>query len=547
MATLVGLAGGVALLLWGLHQVETGIGNAYGAELRRLVGRGMRHPLLAWLTGLGVTGLLQSSTATALIAVSFAREGLMQTAPALAVMLGADVGTALVVQVFAFDLSWLSPLFILIGTAGAFMRRSSRQEGSFRALIGLGLMLLALHLMITVAQPLLRGEAFQEILDAIADQPVPLLILGALVTWLAHSSVAAVLLVVSLASVNIVTLPMGLALVLGANLGGTIPQFITTLGSRPEVRRIPLGNLLRKAAGVTIALLLLPYLVRLTQHLPVPPGHQIALFHLGFNLALSALFIGFTQPAANLLARLMPDAPAALNDGEPRYLDRSALGTPAVALTYAERETLRMGDVVEQMLRGFIEVLRDNDEIKLQKIRQLDDIVDRLHREIKLYLTSMGAQPASEKEQRRTAAVLSFTINLEHIGDIVDNNLLDLAAKKLRQKIAFSPEGFAEIAAMHKALLANLRLAFGVFMSDDVPLARQLLQQKAQFRDLELRAAESHLERLRGQRVESIESSSLHLDVLNEMKRINSHITSVCYPILEEAGELTESRLKTPA
>jgi phosphate:Na+ symporter len=527
--------------------VQTGVGNAYGTGLRRLVGQGMRNPFLAWATGLGVTGLLQSSTATALITVSFAREGLMQTAPALAVMLGADVGTAAIVQVFAFDLSWLSPLFLLVGTAGVFMRRNSRQESVSRALIGLGLMLLALRQVITFARPLLEAEAFQAILAAIGDEPLPLLILGALATWIAHSSIAAVLLVVSLASVNMVTLPMGLALVLGANLGGTIPQYVSALGSRPEVRRIPLGNLLRKALGVTAALLVLPYLSRLTQRVNVPLGHQISLFHLFFNLALSVLFIGFTKPMANLLARLMPDAPAAANDAEPRYLDRSALETPAVALTYAERETLRMGDIVEQMLRGFIEVLRDNDEIKLKKIRQLDDTVDALHREIKLYLTSMGGEAASEKERRRTAAVISFTINLEHIGDIVDNNLLDLAAKKLRKQLAFSEEGFAEIADLHKALMSNLSLAFGVFMSGDVVLARKLLQEKALFRDRELRTAESHLERLRVQRPESIESSSLHLDVINELKRINSHITSVCYPILEEAGELTDSRLKTPA
>jgi phosphate:Na+ symporter len=540
------LGGGVALLLWGLNQVESGINVAYGAELRRLVGRGMRNPVLAWLTGLGVTALLQSSTATALITVSFAREGLMQTAPALAVMLGADVGTALVVQVFAFDLSWLSPLFLLLGVTGVFLRKSSRQESIARVLIGLGLMLLALHQIIAVARLPLESDTFQAILEALGDQPVPLLIIGALVTWLAHSSVAVVLLVASLAGTQIVTVPMGLALVLGANLGATIPQYVATLSSRPEVRRIPLGNLLRKALGVLVALILLPYLTSLTRHLGVSPGHQVALFHLGFNLVLSVLFISITGPMADLLARLIPDAPLTANDSEPRYLDRSALETPAVALTYAERETLRMGDIVDQMLRGFIEVLRDNDEIKLQKIRQLDNTVDRLHREIKLYLTSMG-DSASEKERRHTTSVISFTINLEHIGDIIDNNLLDLAAKKIRNKATFSEEGFAEIATLHRALLSNLQLAFSVFMSGDLELARKLLKEKAQFRDMELQAAESHLGRLRIQRPESIESSSLHLDILNEMKRINSHITSVCYPILEEAGELTGSRLKTPA
>jgi len=537
----------VALLLWGLSLVQSGISYAFGAELRRLIGQGMRHPLLAWLTGLGVTGLLQSSTATALITVSFAREGLMQTAPALAVMLGADVGTSLVVQVFAFDLRWLSPLFLLAGGIAYVTRRNSRQENLSKALLGLGLMLLALHQVISLAEPLLSSDTFQGILAAIGDEPAPLLLLGALTAWLSYSSMASVLLIVSLAGVHVINLHTGLALVLGANLGGVIPQFVATLGSRPEVRRIPLGNLLRKALGVLAALAALPYLTSLTARLNVPAGHQIALFHTGFNLALSAAFIAFTGPMAAALARLLPDAPAEENGAEPRYLDRSALDTPAVALTYAERETLRMGDIVERMLRDFIEVLRHNDEARLRKVRQLDDIVDRLHREIKLYLTSMAGGAENEKERRRTAAVISFTINLEHIGDIIDNNLLDLAAKKIRKQLAFSEEGFGEIADLHKALLANMHLAFGVFMSGDVALARKLLQEKSQFRDLELRAAENHLGRLRVQRPESIESSSLHLDILNEMKRINSHITSVCYPILEEAGELSSSRLKTPA
>ena len=537
----------MALLLWGLHLVQSGISHAFGAELRRLIGQGMRHPLLAWLTGLVVTALLQSSTATALITVSFAREGLMQTAPALAVMLGADVGTSLVVQLFAFDLRWLSPLLLLAGGIAYVARRNSRQENIARTLLGLGLMLLALHQVISLSGPLLSADAVQTILAAIGDEPVPLLILGVLAAWLAHSSMATVLLIVSLAGVQVISLHTGLALVLGANLGGVIPQFVATLGSRPEVRRIPLGNLLRKALGVLAALLALPFLTALTARLGVPPGHQISLFHIGFNLALSAAFIAFTGPIAAGLARLLPDAPAEENGAEPRYLDRSALDTPAVALTYAERETLRMGDVVERMLRDFIDVLRDHDEVRLRKVRQLDDVVDRLHREIKLYLTSMHGGTENEKTRRRIAAVLSFTINLEHIGDIIDNNLLDLAAKKIRKQLTFSAEGFAEIADLHRALLANLHLAFGVFMSGDIALARKLLQEKSLFRDLELRAAESHLGRLRVQRPESIESSSLHLDILNEMKRINSHITSVCYPILEEAGELSSSRLKTPA
>ncbi|HUJ76446.1 MAG TPA: Na/Pi cotransporter family protein, partial [bacterium] len=313
------MLGGVALLVWGMRMVQVGLNQAFGADLRRMIGISLRNRWLAWLTGLGVTAVLQSSTASAMLTVSFAREGLVDTAPGLAVMLGAGVGTSLVAQVLAFDLSWLAPLLILGGVLGYFSRRHSKQENLSQAAIGLGLMLLALHAMVALSQPLRDSLVLRDLLDA-ASEPLLLVILGALITWAAHSSLAIVLLVISLAGAGVVSVPMGLALVLGANLGGAMPPLIATLGSAPEARRIPLGNLLSRLAGVVLVLLLLPQITPWVQRLGVDPGRLMAHFHTAFNLALSIGLIGLTTPLARVLARLLPERPASEYTEQPRYL-----------------------------------------------------------------------------------------------------------------------------------------------------------------------------------------------------------------------------------
>ena len=203
-----------------------------------------------------------------------------------------------------------------------------------------------------------------------------------------------------------------------------------------------------------------------------------------------------------------------------------------------------MGDLVETMLRDSFEVFRGNDRQKLATLQRLENSVDRLHEAIKLFVTDVSREPLSAQESRRAAEILSFTTNLEHIGDIVDKSLLELADKKIRHQLRFSNEGWREIEALHNRVLSNLQMALGVFMSRDVGIARRLIDEKVVVRDAERQAAENHLARLRAGRPESIDSSALHLDVLRDLKRIHSHICAVAFPILDEAGQLHRSRLK---
>lgn len=527
--------------------VRTGVLRAYGGELRRRLGRSMGNRFAAFFAGLGTTVLLQSSTATALMAASFASRGLVSTTAALAIMLGADVGTSLVAQVFSLRLGWLSPLLILAGVTTFMATNTTRVRDLGRTAVGLGIVLLALQLIAATAEPMRQSPILEQVLAALGGAPVIAALLAAVLTLVSTSSLAVVLLIISLAAHGVIDLPLAFALVLGANLGSAATPMLATAGSEPEARRVPLGNLIFRVVGVAIALPLLPYMAPWVGVVEAEPWRQVANFHTGFNLALAGLFILLTAPVARLCTKVLPDRPAPEEAGKPRYLDRSAMDSPAVAIANAARETLRMGDIVARMLRETLEVFRNDDRRKLREVEELDDAVDQLHESIKLYLTEVSREALDTEDNRRAIDVITFTTNLEHVGDIIDKGLMELASKKIRNKLQFSPEGFREICDMHARLVGNLDLALNVFISGDVKMARQLLEEKVVFRDMERQASENHLARLRSGKLESIQTSSLHLDVLRDLKRINSHLTSVAYPILDAAGVLRRTRLRQEA
>ena len=539
MGTLVllDLMGGVALLLWGLHMVQSGITRAFGPDLRRLLSTALANRFAAFGAGLGLTALLQSSTATGLMTASFASEGTVSLVAALAIMLGANVGTTLIVQVLAFNITAVAPVLFVFGLVA--FRSGGRHwiKDLGRVSIGLGLMLLALHILIGSLAPAENAPAARAVLGAITGDPVLCVLIGAALTWAAHSSVATVLLVMSLAFSHFVTPQAALALVLGANLGSAINPVFEG-GRRDDLSsyRLPVGNLVNRLVGVALALPFLPLIAGAMTAWQPDMAKLTAQFHIAFNVVLAVVFLGLLDPLAALLTKLLPSPAKTQDPSAPRYLDESALGTPSLALADSARETLRMGDFVEVMLRQVMQAMLTGDRALVGEVSRADNIVDRLDEAIRLYVTKLTRQQLDDAEAKRAMEIISFAINLEHIGDIIDKNLSELAAKKIKRRIEFSADGAAELAAFHARILDSLKLAFSVFMSGDPAQARQLIDEKAQIRSAELAAAERHFERLREGRPETIETTSLHLDVLRDLKRIHSHICSVAYPVLEEGG-----------
>jgi phosphate:Na+ symporter len=547
--TLLDLAGSVALLLWGVHMVQTGIQRAFGPDLRRLLGTALNKRLAAFAAGLGVTAVLQSSTATGLMVTGFAAGGAVALVPALAVMLGANVGTTLIVQVLSFNVAAIAPALILIGVLLFRRAGATRTRDLGRVAIGLGLMLMALHQLVSTITPFEDTVSLRLVLGAITTQPVLDVLVAAALTWAAHSSVAVVLLVMSLATRGVVPPDAAFALVLGANLGTAInPVLEGAAGDDPVARRLPLGNLLNRLLGCVIGLVLLDRIGIAMVQLDPDPGRAVADFHTLFNLVVAIVCLPVLGPFAALLRRLLPARVEAEDPSRPRYLDQGALEAPAIALAAASREALRMADALEAMLGATAEALDSSDRKRIGELRRLDDVLDRLNHAIREYLSALDTEALTEADHRRLTEILVFTTNLESAGDVVARDVTGHLAKRLKRGLPMPPSEREEAGRLLARLTGTVRAAAAVFMTEDARAARLLVAEKEAFRELELAATTAHFEGLRtrvGQGADAVDGSALHLDLLRELKRLNSHlVAAAAYPVLEGQGELLASRLR---
>ncbi|MBX4999912.1 Na/Pi cotransporter family protein [Rhizobium lentis] len=541
---MINLLGAVALLLFGLAQVKDGVSRAFGARLRTGLATGTRGGLRSFLSGLLATVALQSSTATALMTASFVERDLIKPRMAQIVLLGANVGTAITAWIVATGIEWLSPLLVLSGIV-LYRGGSSTRQGGGAALIGIGLMLLSLHLLGLATEPMRASPALAAFISLLDDALPVALLFSAALAFVSSSSLAVVVLILSLASAGLISAELVIVLVLGANLGGAIPPVVATMSGPVSARRVTFGNLAVRALGCIIALPLAGYGAQFIQMLPFGPSKLPVDAHLLFNLLLAALAWPFSRPLAALMARLVPDQPEP--DNGPKYLDEHELSTPVIALTSATREVLGIGDLIERMLIRVSDAFEHNDASKLTEIPSLEERVDRLQQAVKVYLSKLGREGLSDENARRSIVVIDYAINLEHMGDIIEKGLLEQVSKKISLGLKFSDDGHQELRKLFDLTIDNLRVAQTIFVTRDFKLARQMMEVKVEVRRMEKQSAEHHLERLRDGRADSLQTSSLHLDMLRDLKRINAHIVSVAHPIMDESGLLIESRVRTAA
>jgi phosphate:Na+ symporter len=540
---LIELAGHVGLLLWGTHMVGTGVQRGFGTALRRWLGRNLARRWQAFLAGLGVTALLQSSTATGLLATSFTATGVIDLAPALTVMLGANVGTALLTQVLSFNMALVGPPLVLAGVLLFRWADDGRAKNLGRVGIGLGLMLMALAGLLHTLGPVENTPLLRPVLNSLAADPVLAALIAAALTWACHSSIAIVLLVASFAATHGVSPNGALALVLGANLGGALPALIDA--STPIARRLPLGNLLVRAAGVLVVLPFLPAVADALGRIDPAPGRLVVNFHLAFNLALAAVFLVLVGGLARLLVWWLPDPPPPADPGRPIHLDVAALDSATVALANAARETLRMADMVETMLGDALDVIRRDDRGRAAAVAQWSRCIDQLGTAIRRYLADVGDEQTLDDqfEGARGQDILSAVINLEHVADIVQNSLVEFAVRSSKRGEALSAEELETIAAMQGALHESLHLALAVFLHAESRDAERLVARKAIFREFEAAATSLSVRLLRSAAAASrltdtgaaervAQETGLFLRMVRDLRRIHSHLASFAYPAL---------------
>jgi len=534
MKVVLSLFGGMALLLYGIRLSGDSLQRAAGGRLRHLLTGLARNRVLAVVSGATVTAIIQSSAATTLMLIGFVSAGLMTFRQTLGVILGADIGTTFTVQLIAFKITDYAVVLIGLGVVVTMVAQRRGLKDVGHAVLGFGLVFLGLKLILDGVAPLQTNALAQQLLAVVADNALLAVLVAAGFSALVTSSAATIGLTLALAAQGLLGLGGAVALVLGANIGTCFTALMASMGTTAEAKRVAVAHIAFKLLGVGLVLPVLGPFTMLVAASAADPARQVANAHTFFNVGISLLFLPFAPLAAHLIEALVPEDQQGENPFKTRYLDARALDQPSLALGQATRESLRMADVVQGMLRDVIPVLARDDQELLEDVERRDDQVDFLEREIKLFLARLGREAMGSDLSRKEIALISFIGNLENIGDIIDKNLMELARKKLYHGRRFSEPGWAEILEFHGLVAKNLEVAIAAFAANDRTLARQVLDQRPYMRQRERELRESHLGRLRQGLAESLETSEIHLDILTNLKRISSHVSALVFPILED-------------
>mgnify|MGYP000217075945 FL=1 len=536
MLTLLHLLSAVALLVWGTHIVRTGVMRVFGARLRTVLSRSVEKKPLAFCAGIGVTALVQSSNATTMLVTSFVAQDLVALAPALVIVLGADVGTALMARILTFDLSCCHRYLFFIGVIFFLRTQTVTRRATGPRRYWSWADLLALELIVQAVTPITQANGVQVIFASLTGDILLDALIGAMFAIISYSSLAAVLLTATLTAAGIISFPVALCLVIGANLGSGLLAMLNNSAANAAARRVALGSLLFKLVGSLIILPFVHLLAETMGKLPLPKAELVIYFHVFYNLVRCLVMLPFVDPMARFCKTIIRDEPELDTQLRPKHLDVSALDTPTLALANAARETLRIGDAMEQMMEGLNKVMHGEPRQE-KELRKLADDINVLYTAIKLYLARMPKEELAEEESRRWAEIIEMSLNLEQASDIVERMGSEIADKSLAARRAFSLDGLKELDALYEQLLSNLKLAMSVFFSGDVTSARRLRRSKHRFRILNRRYSHAHVDRLHQQNVQSIETSSLHLGLLGDMQRLNSLFCSVAYSVLEQPDE----------
>lgn len=545
LAFILNLAGAAALLLWSVRIIRTGVQRAFKNELRTWLRRSSGNPPLAAGTGVIAAIVLQSSTAVALLVTNFASKGTLTVGVGLAIFLGADLGSAIVTQILLVRAAWLVPLLLLIGVAMFLKGQQPKIRQSGRILIGLALVLVSLDMIRLATDPIRDSAAIAPLAGYLAKDVFSAFIVGALLAWAIHSSVAAVLMFVTFTAQGILPANAAMAMVLGVNLGGSFIPFTLTLGAKAPARIIVIGNLILRGGGAAIALLLLANSSIPVEYLGETAARQTINLHLAFNLVIVIVGLFLIKPLVGFLSKILVD-PATSQSATPERisaLDKSALSNPARALNCANREVLHIGETVEAMLSPMMDLYQNWDDAVAEAVLNNERNVNSMHFENKLYLAKLHENKLSETAASQSMELSSTAINFESAGDIISKNLLQIAKKINTKGMKFSPEGWRELCDFHDRVLSNLQLSLNVLMTSSVDAARQLVEEKERVRDVEQELQIRHLERLHKGTSDSIETSNIHQETLRALKQINTAITMVAYSILLNTGELLPSRL----
>ena len=540
---ILNLAAAAALLIWAVRLVRTSFERAFSSQMRQWLKLTTGNRLTAAMTGVGISIMLQSSTAVALLLASFMPASAMSVSMGLAIILGADLGSAIVVQILSSRISLLTPLLLLSGVF-FFMRtnrRVLRQIG--RILIGLSLIFVSLGMISEASAPLANNAAIKNIFIYLSDDLLTGFVLAAFLAWMMHSSIAAVLLFATLAANGVLPLNAAFAMTLGANLGGSFIAVFLTLKSDINIRKVVLANLLLRGGGALVALGLIHEFDIINHIFGATSQLKVLNFHLVFNAAVLLAGIILLTPASGFVAILLPEKQDTEELSMRSVLDLSVQNEPARAFACVRRELVDMGNRIENMLRDAMDLFENYDENIAERLRAEQRNIAKNAFDLRVYLSGIRSDDPNEDTGTRAFDFAGTATNLESGADAIGRKIVTLAKRMHHDRTHFSEDGRHELMDFYDKVLRNIQQGILVLMSEDVETARELVAQKEMIRELNQKLERKHLTRLRQGLTETIETSAIHIDLLRSLKVLNTGFAMIAYPLLREHGALLKSRL----
>lgn len=533
LTLVIGLLGGLALFLFGMDRVAEALKTVMGNRLKAILGRLTQNQVLGALTGAFVTAVIQSSSVTTVLVVGFITSGLMTLTQSIGIIMGANVGATVTAQIIAFRVTRYALLLVAVGFAlSAFAtKKRIRHYGTF--LMGLGLVFYGMGVMGDAMGPL-RG--YEPVLDAMAHMEKPLLgiLAGTLFTALIQSSAATTGIVIVMASQGLVTLPAGIALIFGANIGTCVTALLATIGKTREALRAAIVHVGFNVCGVLLWVAFIGQLAELVTWISPTAGdlqgaerlaaempRRIANAHTVFNVVNTLIFLGFASRIARWVEWLVPERPA--DEGtvvRARYLDPELLTTPSLALDRVRLEILHMGERVTEMMRAVLPAVFDGDEEELQRIAAMDDALDTLHGETVTYLGRISQGALTDEQTEELLRLMEATGSLENIGDIIETNLVALGRSRIRDGVTVSPATREVIEGFHRAVSRALDASLHAGTQKNEKAARLVVDMKREINRLADEAARHQAQRLVAEEPGRLEAYTFETDVLQNLKRI---------------------------
>ena len=543
---LVHLAGATMLLLFAVRMVRTGIERSFGAGFKRVL-TGNNSLVGSSFAGLLLAVVLQSSAAVALLVSGFIASGILTFPVGLVIVLGGDLGSALVIQILSFKLDWLVPLLLATGGWLFVKTEQKRWRQAGRVLMGIAFILISLRFLREAMVPISNSALLPAIADYLVRDFVTAFIVGAVLAFVMHSSVAAILMCVTLVQIEAIPIAAGLSLSLGANLGSALIPIWLTRGMSADTRQVPWANLLLRGGWAVAALFLVNWFDIVNLEGSADPGQALIFAHLAFNttlLIVATPFCNQMQKLMNaLLGRPEPTQEEAPLSRPTSALDPNALELPNLAIGSLKRELLRMVEIVERMFVPILDLYEKEDPPILKTVCQLDVEVNQTLEAIRQYVAQIPISSFDKSDAKSVQGLMEYAIRVESAGDVICKVFARRVEEKHKKAARFSEEGWRELVRMHEATTANLRLACNVLMSDDLESARLLVIEKTEIKRAERDSRKRHLRRLQDGRSDSFETSNIHLETVRALRDFNGHISAIAYPILYEHGQLLETRL----